>query len=58
MTAEDPQNSPENSAVSSNSPALEPPTKVCPKSYGTALVKVRKNFSDEALWISDVPTNL
>jgi hypothetical protein len=33
-------------------------TKLCPKSYGTALVKVRWNFSDEALWISDAPTNL
>jgi hypothetical protein len=28
------------------------------KSYGTALVKVRLNFSDEALWISDMPTNI
>ena len=28
------------------------------KSYGTARVKVRWNFSDEALWISDAPTNL
>jgi hypothetical protein len=33
-------------------------TKLCLKSYGTTLVKVRWNFSDEALWISDTLTNL
>jgi hypothetical protein len=34
------------------------PTKVCVKSYGTALVKVRWSFSDKALYISDVSLNI
>src|ERR1035437_1788201 len=34
-----------------------PYTKVWFKSYGTALVKVRWNFSDQALWIGLCPLN-
>jgi hypothetical protein len=33
-------------------------TKLCLKSYGTGLVRIRWKFSDEALWISDAPTDL
>jgi hypothetical protein len=32
-------------------------TKVWIKSYGSALVRIRWKFSDEALWIRGLPTN-